>query len=117
MALVEKRLPEVLRDAVRMRVFASSRKIGRPGLVVEAALDLWLGDVRKDEATGGTARVPTLGRAAPRLFDQGLRWEEDGLRREDTVFDLLSDVVGQAEGRTCQPSRWAPASKPGRSRS
>lgn len=58
-------MEKVLRNAVRMRVFASSRKIGRPGLVVEAALDLWLGDVRKDEATGGTAmtaRGPTLGK-------------------------------------------------------
>lgn len=108
MAQLEKRLPEVLRDAARMRLYASSRKIGRPGLVVEHALDLWFGEVREDEATGGTAvtaRVPTLGEAAPKLFDQGVLWE-DGLRKEDTVFDLLGDVVVDVREEDRDSSRY-----------
>lgn len=108
MAQLEKRLPEILRDAARMRLYASSRKIGRPGLVVEQALDLWFGEVREDKATGGTAvtaRVPSLGEAAPKLFEQGVLWE-DGLRKEDTVFDLLGDAVADVRGEDRDSSRY-----------
>ena len=108
MALVERRLPEALRDAARMRVFASSRKIGRPGRIVETALDLWFGDVREDPESGGTAitaRVPTLGDAAPQIFDQGVLWD-DGLRKEDTVFDLLGDVVNDVRRQNRDSNRY-----------
>jgi hypothetical protein len=38
------------------------------------------------------ARVPTLGDAAPKLFEQGVLFD-DGLKPTDTVFDLLGDVI------------------------
>lgn len=95
MQTVERMLPLALRDAIRMRVYASSRRIGRPLKALHNAWDLWLGDVHADKETGGTAliaRVPTLGDAAPKLFEQEVLFE-DGLKRTDTVFDLLGDVI------------------------
>ena len=95
MLSVQRMLPLALRDAVRMRVYASSRRIGRPLQSLHEAWGLWLGDVVADRDTGGTtmiARVPTLGDAAPKLFDQGVLFD-DGLKPTDTVFDLLGDVI------------------------
>lgn len=108
MAKVARNLPNTLRDTARMRVFASSRTVGRPGRFIEAATDLWFGNVREDQNTGGTlvtARVPTLGDAAPLVFQQGVLFD-DGLRREDTVFDLLGDMIHDVESREENSSRF-----------
>jgi hypothetical protein len=42
------------------------------------------------------ARVPTLGEAAPKLFQQQVLFE-DGLKESDTVFDLLGDVISDVD--------------------
>jgi hypothetical protein len=106
MHVVERMLPLALRDAVRMRVYASSRRIGRPLQALHNAWDLWLGDIQADKASGGTsliARVPTLGDAAPKLFEQGVLFD-DGLKETDTVFDLLGDVISDVSaGRRNSP--------------
>ena len=95
MSSVERTLPIALRDAMRMRLYASSRRIGRPLQALHNSWDLWLGDIKSDAKSGGTsmiARVPTLGDAAPKLFEQTVLYD-DGLNREDTVFDLLADAI------------------------
>ena len=94
-------LPDALLNAARMRFFASSRRIGRPGLGIERATELWIGDIREHEATGGTevtARLPILGDAAPTFFQQPALFDQPTLfgpepTRETTALDLLGDAI------------------------
>ena len=94
-------MPDALLNASRMRFFASSRKIGRPGLGIERATELWIGDIREHEPTGGTqvtARLPVLGEAAPDFFQQPTLFEQPTLfgpepTPETTALDLLGDAI------------------------
>ena len=101
MGRFERSLPDALLNASRMRFFASSRKIGRPGLGIERATELWIGDIRAHEPTGGTqvtARLPILGEAAPDFFQQPALFDQPTLfgpepTPETTALDLLGDAI------------------------
>ena len=101
MGRFERSLPDALLNASRMRFFASSRKIGRPGLGIERATELWIGDIREHEPTGGTqvtARLPVLGEAAPDFFQQPALFDQPTLfgpepTPETTALDLLGDAI------------------------
>ncbi len=101
MGRFERSLPDALLNAARMRFFASSRRIGRPGLGIERATELWIGDIQRHEPTGGTqvtARLPILGDAAPTFFQQPALFDQPTLfgpepTRETTALDLLGDAI------------------------
>lgn len=88
-------LEKSLFDAARITVFGSSRRIGRPLRELSDAWALRIEDEGPDAKLGGRvflALLPTIGDAAPKLFEQRSLFG-DTLNRDDTVLDWLGDVT------------------------
>jgi len=100
------RIGATLRDAVRMSVLHSSRRVGRPMSELSHAWHIRSGGqtAGPDQATRLLFKAPTLKDAAPALFDQGLLWE-DGPNPEDTAFDLMGAVLRDV-ARQKRDSQW-----------
>ena len=82
-----KNLEKSLYDAARITVYGSSRRLGRPLRELSDAWDLRIEDEGVDSKRGGRvflALLPTIGEAAPKLFDQPTLFG-DTWNPEDTV--------------------------------
>lgn len=94
-------LPDALLNAVRMRFFASSRRIGRPGVGIERATEVWATELAPHGPTGGvrlTLRLPLLGEAAPEFFQQPTLFNPrprfgSEPKASATAFDLLTEAL------------------------
>ncbi|MCC7435384.1 MAG: hypothetical protein IT363_11925 [Methanoregulaceae archaeon] len=85
---------QAVRDAARLKTLHGSRIKGRPIKPLESAWDLLMEPWEASgEETRFLFRAPTLGSAAPALFEQQGLFEEDRLQPEWTVFDLLGQVI------------------------
>lgn len=97
----------MIQDTVRMSFLRSSRTKGRPLSELRAAWDVqFLGQ------TGGPGdctllqfEAPSLGTAAPRLFEQGILWDE-GLDQGDTAFDLMGHMIADVANRRVDSDRY-----------
>lgn len=85
--------------ATRLRTLGVSNATGRPYRFLSKAWDVeqapW--SEGSDGRTELTFRAPKLGEAAPTLFEQGVLFDDQRLRPEWTVFDLLGQVVDEIE--------------------
>lgn len=91
-----------------MEFMRSSRPRGRVPAGVRAAADVrFLG---LDGDGGGNTRlhfrIPTLGSAYPDVFQQTTFWEEDGIREDQTAFELLGMALHDIRGRQTDSSRF-----------
>lgn len=103
------RLPDTLRDAVRMGFLHSSRPRGRVADALQVASEVrFAGHTAADDQTTILAfRVPRLGDAAPAYFEQATFWEE-GLREDATAFDLLGAALRDVGGRRTDSPHFDP---------
>src|SRR5688572_21974512 len=76
--LVLSRIKPAVRESVRMRVLGSSRRVGRPLRELSAAWDIRYGGQTRgpDDSTRLVFRAPSLRRAAPRVFEQGVLFDD-----------------------------------------
>lgn len=97
-----KRTEGAIRAATRFKTIRFSSVKGRPEKFLSQAWDIEQAPWTATEA-GDTLlvfRAPTLGEAAPELFQQGVLFEDVMLQEDWTVFDLLGQVlsdVGSSE--------------------
>ncbi len=102
---VLQRLPEAVRQSVRMAVEGRSRAKGKRPDWLRAAADIrFLGH----EGEGQTLlhfEVPTLGEAAPRLYEQQEFWPTKPAAG-DTGFDVLAGVFRDVEARNVDSERF-----------
>lgn len=95
-------LEKTVRPCVRMALTGRSARVGQPPQWMRAAWDFRaLGFEHRDGDTILRVAAPTLGNAAPRVFEQQSLWPDSVLPTE-TVLDLFSrlveDVRSQASG-------------------
>lgn len=87
------------RAATRLKTVRVSTATGRPFKFLSAIWDLEQAPWR--EADHGETllvfRTPTLGEAAPKLFQQGVLFDEDKVEEDWTVFDLLGQVLSDVQ--------------------
>ena len=89
---VLERIPDAVRLSVRMAVEGRSKARGkRPGWL-RAAADIRFVGHDGDDSTVLHFDAPTLGEAAPRLYDQQQLWPTKP-DSNDTGFDILADVL------------------------
>ncbi|HMN41873.1 MAG TPA: hypothetical protein PKE29_13595 [Phycisphaerales bacterium] len=94
-------------QTVRMSVLRTSRRVGRPIKELQSAWEVLHGGQEKgpDGSTRLLFRLPTLGAAAPRLFEQGFLWN-DGPKPDDTAFDLIGGMLADIRERKTESERF-----------
>lgn len=94
MGSVLARIGPTVRETVRMGFLRSSRRVGRPLKELAAVWDIRYSGQSK--GPGGATRLhfgaQTLGQAAPKLFRQGLLFD-DLLNPDQTAFDLVGSML------------------------
>lgn len=94
-------------QSVRMSVLRTSRQVGRPLRELHAAWNVMHGG--QEEGPEGSTRLlfraPMLGEAAPRLFEQGVLWE-DGPKPDDTAFDLIGAMLADVRANKAESERF-----------
>lgn len=90
-----------------MGILRSSRRIGRPLKELSAAWEVRYSgqSAGPDHSTRMHFIAPRLCDAAPKLFDQGLLWE-DLIKPEDTAFDLMGDMVWDVANQSKESERF-----------
>ncbi len=88
------RIKPTIRETVRMGILHTSRLAGRPLRELRSAWDIRFAgqSAGADQATRLYFSAPRLGDAVPRLFEQGVLWEE-GPSADYTAFDLVGAVL------------------------
>lgn len=100
-----KAIPEAIRRSVRMAVEGRSRGRGKRPDWLNAATDIrYLGHDGSDQ-TALHFDLPTLGEAAPRLYQQREFWPTRP-DAEDTGFDLLGDVLYDVASQNADSDRF-----------
>ncbi len=84
-----------VRYSIRMAFGLRSRAGGRLPSWLAASSDIRLVDYQGRDETVLSFQVPTLGEAAPQLYEQQEFWPSRP-DPEDTGFDLLADVIAEA---------------------
>lgn len=98
-------LPEMVRQSVRMAVEGRSRARGKRPDWLRAAGDIrFLGHEGMDE-TVLHFEAPTLGEAAPRLYEQQELWPTKPAP-EDSGFDILADLFLDVAARNADSERF-----------
>ena len=86
-------LEKTVRPCVRMALTGRSSTVGQPPKWLRAAWDFRALDfVRRDGDTILRIAAPTLGEAAPRVFEQQTLWEK-AVRPTETALDLFGKLV------------------------
>lgn len=100
-------IEDSVRRSARMRVYAVSRKVGRPQGDLQNLCEVFDGGFTMDGSAGlGLVfYAPTIKDAAPRLLDQPSLFG-DNLDPEDTVFDLLNDAISDVRTEYKDSSRF-----------
>ena len=94
-----RRLEETVRPCVRMALTGKSAKVGKPPRWLRAAWDFRaLSFDRRGGDTVLRVSSPTLGEAAPRVFEQQRLWDE-GVRPTETALDLLGKLVSDVRAQ------------------
>ena len=96
-----------VRDTLRMCVLRSSRKTGRPFRALAAASKVEYSgqSAGPSDSTRLHFRAPRLIEAAPKIFAQQCFWD-DGLNENDTVFDLVADLLTDVSKQTAESDRF-----------
>ena len=92
--LAQEMLPGAIRQSVRMALEGQSVAKGPRPDWLKAAADIRFVGISGDDETVLHCELPSLGEAAPRLFDGA----DSGPDRADTGLDLLADVWGDVAG-------------------
>ena len=102
---VLERIPEAVRQSVRMAVEGRSRARGKRPAWLRAAADIrFLGHDGEDQ-THLHFDAPTLGEAAPSLYEQQELWPTKP-DAGDTGFDILADVFEDVAARNADSERF-----------
>jgi len=100
--LAQEMLPGAIRQSVRMALEGQSAAKGpQPGWL-KAAADVRFVGISGDDETVVHCELPSLGEAAPRLFDG----PDSGPDRADTGLDLLADVWGDVAGGNADSAKF-----------
>lgn len=104
---VLQRIKPTILETIRMGFLQSSRPIGRPLKELRAISDIRYGGQSKgpEGATRLHFRAPAFSQAAPRLFEQGMLFE-DNLKASDTAFDLLGDLLQDIQAEQKESPRF-----------
>ena len=95
-------LPGAIRQSVRMALEGRSVAKGPRPDWLKAASDIRFVGISGDDETVLHCELPSLGDAAPRLFDG----PESGPDRADTGLDLLADVWGDVAGGNADSAKF-----------
>ncbi|MBX3175893.1 MAG: hypothetical protein KF886_00890 [Candidatus Hydrogenedentes bacterium] len=100
-------LEPALRDNLRLAFFSSSRIKGRPSRPLQKAWAIRLAGLRagQDGATVLVFEAPTLGEAAPALYDQRDLWD-DAPGPDETALDLLGYTLADIGARLDTSNRF-----------
>lgn len=86
-------LEKTVRPCVRMALTGRSSMVGQPPRWLRSAWDFRALDFsRRDGNTVLRVAAPTLGVAAPRVFEQQSLWEK-AVRPDETALDLFGKLV------------------------
>jgi hypothetical protein len=101
------RVKPTILETVRMGFLQSSRPIGRPLKELRAVSDIRYGGQSKGPhgSTRLHFRAPAFSQAAPRLFEQGLLFD-DNMNASDTAFDLVGDLLLDVRAKEKESERF-----------
>jgi hypothetical protein len=102
---VLERIPDAVRQSVRMAVEGRSRARGKRPDWLRAAADIRFLGHEGDDQTILHFEAPTLGDAAPRLYEQQELWPTKP-EAQDTGFDILADVFRDVAARNADSERF-----------
>jgi hypothetical protein len=93
-------LEKTVRPCVRMALTGRSSMVGQPPTWLRAAWDFRALDFsRRDGNTVLHIAAPTLGVAAPRIFEQQSLWEK-AVRPDETALDLFGKLVADVRAQS-----------------
>src|SRR6266852_3591520 len=102
---VLERIPAAVRQSVRMAVEGRSRAKGKRPEWLRAAADIRFVGHEGEDQTVLHFEAPTLGEAAPRLYEQPEPWPTKP-DAGDTGFDVLADVFRDVAARNADSERF-----------
>lgn len=92
-------IAKTVRPCVRMALTGRSASVGKPPLWLQQAWNVRaVGFSRRDEDVVFQMSSPTLGDAAPKVFEQTSFWD-DAVRADETALDLMGKLVHDVTAR------------------
>lgn len=101
-------LPSVIRRSIRMAFSGASTSRGKYPQWLLSASDIRLVDYNGNGDTILCFEAPRLGDAAAELYSQAEFWPTKP-NRDDTGFDILTDVIGEVAASNFESERFDPA--------
>ena len=94
-----RQIERTVRPCVSMALTGRSARSGKPPQWLQTACNVRaLGFSRRDSDLVLSLASPSLGDAAPKVFEQGMLWE-DGVRREETALELMGKLVSDVRAQ------------------